>query len=153
MLASTYLRLHEWMSAEEIMQWDFDGKEQSVERLVWCYCEHGKWDDAEKLLCPVIGSHNEEADVTESGTPQFSERKLWQLQALAEVYLAKGDYEWAIEACETLIDKTVSTLGEEHVICSMHISLLAKIYESKGDKVNAQVYTSLSQSGIEGTIS
>lgn len=132
MLATTHCRLKEWGDAEEIVLIDFEGREKALESLVWCYCEHHRWDDAERILCETIepeSAHEMDAEYT-----------------LAEVYLSKGDYNNAIKSC----DKIIEILGDEHVLFYMSLTLLAQIYEAKGDAIEAKLHRDLLPPGIEG---
>jgi tetratricopeptide (TPR) repeat protein len=132
MLATTHCRLKEWESAEEIVHMGFDGKDKAIKLLVWCYCEHGKWDNAEKVLCETMLSesvHETDAD-----------------EILAEVYFAKGDYDKAIRSCDTIL----RALSDDHVMFYMTLSLLAQIYEAKGDTIEAKLHRDLLPLGIEG---
>lgn len=137
MLATTHCRLEEWESAEEIVHMDFDGREEAVKTLVWCYYQHSRWDDAERILCESI-----EQDAAPDTNTSYM---------LAEVYLAKGHYDKAIEACDRSINGVSSTLGDDHVLFYMSISLLAKIYEAQGDPIEAKVQRALLRPGVEGS--
>ena len=132
MLATTYCRLKEWEEVEDIVHLNFDSREKVVKLLVWCYCEHSRWDDAERLLCETVDSDSPlEADVE---------------YTLGEVYLAKGDYNKAI----TLCDNILRTLGDDHVLFYMSLSLLTQIYEAKGDIIEVRLHRDLLPPGIEG---
>jgi pentatricopeptide repeat protein len=132
MLAITYCRLKEWDSAEDIVRLNFDSREKVVKSMVWCYCEQGRWDDAERLLCETLESESpHEADIE---------------YTLGEVYLAKGYYDKAIKLC----DKILRTLGDDHVLFYLTLSLLTEIYEAKGDIIEVKLHRDLLPPGIEG---
>jgi tetratricopeptide (TPR) repeat protein len=132
MLGTTYCRLKEWEDVEDILHLNFDGREKIVKSLVWCYCEQSRWDDAERLLCGTIDSESlREPDIE---------------YTLAEVYLAKGDYDKAIKLC----DKILRTLGDDHVLFYLCLGLLTQIYEAKGDIIEVKLHQDLLPPGIEG---
>lgn len=131
-LVTTLCRLKEWESAEEIVCMDFDGREEAVKTLVWCYCEDGRWIDAEHILHETI-------DV---GTASDTETN----EILAEIYFGKGEYDKAIKSC----DRILKTVGDDHVQFYVTLSLLAQIYEAKGDSIEAKLHRDLLPAGIEG---
>ena len=100
----------------------------------WCgvIVSTSRWDDAERILCETIESESAHEPDTE--------------YTLAEVYLSKGDYDKAIKLC----DKILRTLGDDHVLFYMSLSLLAQIYEAKGDAIEAKLHRDLLPPGIEG---
>ena len=132
MLVTTLCRLKEWDSAEEIVYMDFDGREEAVKTLLWCYCEDGRWNDAERILYDTI--EVESARDTETN------------EILAEIYFGKGEYDKAIKSCDTIL----KTLGDDHVQFFVSLSLLAQIYEAKGDSIEAKLHRDLLPPGIEG---
>jgi tetratricopeptide (TPR) repeat protein len=133
MLVITHCRLREWeKAAEEIAGIDFEGREEAVKTLVWCYCEDQRWDDAEKLLCETMESENERDTDTN--------------EALAEIYIGKGDYDKAIRSCDNILQ----IVGEDHIQFYLSLSLLAQIYEAKGDAIEAKLHRDLLPPGIEG---
>lgn len=132
MLATTYCRLRDWKNAEDISHMNFEGREKALKALVYAYCEHGRWDDAERILLD-IGDFE-------------SVRGMEYEYTLAELYLVRGYHEKAIQSC----DKILQVLGDDHVLFYMSLSLLAQIYEAKGDPIEARLHRDLVPLGIEG---
>jgi hypothetical protein len=132
-LVTTLCRLKEWDSAEEIVLMDFDGREEAVKTLVWCYCEDRRYNDAERILYETI--EVESANDTETN------------EILAEIYIGKGDYDRAIKSCDTIL----KTVGDDHAQFYVSLSILAQIYEAKGDSIEAKLHRDLLPPGIEGS--
>ena len=134
LLVTTHCRMKDWESAEEIVYMDFDGREEAVKTLVWCYCEDGRWNDAERILCDTIDVETE----TDTDTNE----------ALAEIYLGKGEHDKAVKSC----DKILKTVGDDDVQFYVSLSLVSQIYEAKGDSIEAKLHRDLLPPGIEGFI-
>jgi len=134
MLAMIHCRLGEYDFAEEIIQNSkFEGRDKVIKSLVFSYCEDGRWDNAERIL-------RELADL--EGTREMDSEYM-----LGELYLVRGHYDKAIQSC----DKIIQFLGEEHVLFYMSLSLLAQIYDAKGDTIEARLHRDLVPPGIEGS--
>lgn len=138
MLATCYCWLEDWKSAEGMLHSEFDGRWKAVELLAMCYLQCNKWDEAEKVLLQV-------------DTEEEVQLQAWKMHALAEVSMAKGEFEIAISWCNKAIDLRTATIGSKHVLFFMSINLLAQIYEAQGDIVEATGYSDLLPPGIQGT--
>ena len=135
MLATIHCRLGEYDLAEEIINhYKFEGREKATKALVFSYCEDGRFDDAERIL-------RELAELEGS-------REMDSEYMLAELCLVRGHYDKAIQSC----DKIIHILGEEHILFYMSLSLLAQIYDAKGDTIEARLHRDLVPPGMEGSI-
>jgi len=132
-LVTTLCRLKEWESAEEIVVMDFDGREEAVKTLVWCYCEDGRYNDAERILYETI--EVESASDTDTN------------EILTEIYIAKGDYDRAVKSCDAIL----KAVGDDQAQFYVSLSILAHIYEAKGDSIEAKLHRDLLPPGIEGS--
>lgn len=132
LLVTTHCRLHEWDCAEEVVANQFEGRDEAVKTLVWCYCEEGKWDEGERILCHTIDSESP-CDIETN-------------EMFAEIYRGKGDYEKATKSCDNILQ----TVGDDHIQFYLSLSLLAQVYEAKGDTIEARLHRDLLPPGIEG---
>ena len=131
LLATIYCRLADWKKAEEIVHLNFDGQEIAMKSLVFCYWDHRRWDDAERIL----------SEMSESDTADETDCKY----ILAELYFERGLYEKAIQTCDALLQ----ILGKNHELFYLTLNLLAQVYEAKGDAFEARLHRELLPHGIE----
>ena len=131
LLGTIYCRQEEWESAEGIAHMDFEGQEGAMKSLVFSYWDHRKWDDALRLLSEILQS--DRADEMDCE------------YVLAELYFVRGFYDKAIQTC----DRLLRLLGTDHVLFYLILSLLADVYEAKGDAVESRLHRELLPPGIE----
>lgn len=131
LLGTIYCRQEDWESAEAIAQLKFDGQEGAMKSLVFSYWDHQKWDDALRVLSAIL-----ESDTADEMDCEY---------VLAELYFVRGFYDKSIQTC----DRLLRILGTDHVLFYLILSLVADVYEAKGDPVEARIHRELLPPGIE----
>jgi ankyrin repeat protein/tetratricopeptide (TPR) repeat protein len=102
---------------------------------ITCY-KQGEWDEAEKYLLELI-----------VGKDETDGRALGAMHTLAEVYMAKKNLEKAYQYCHRAVKGRRTALGRDDLLVHQSVSLLADIFEARGDPVEAEVYRGLLSRG------
>jgi ankyrin repeat protein len=129
-----------WNDVERILRYDFKGKETVMIRVARSYIGNHKWDDAKTHLVELMKFQSEN-----------SQAGLERMYILADVCWTKKDLDdaryWclrAVQGKQTLLDKT-------HALFFQFISLLVRICEAQGNKIEANAFKALLASSSSGT--
>lgn len=104
--------------------------------LAFVYGLQGKWEDAEKILVPIS-----------MGKDTIDRIAFVGLQALAMFHLEKGDHDPAIRYCKRAVWGHRKFSGKKSPSYYESMALLAHIYDSNGNKIEAEVCRSFLPDG------
>jgi hypothetical protein len=107
--------------------------------LCTAYREQRKWDTAAKMLLELL---------KDSGKKDM--KSLRRLHTLADIYLTLGDFEEAEKYSLIEVQARKTTVGRRHPLFYLSVGLLIKIYDGKGDRVEAEGYRALLPSRFQG---
>jgi hypothetical protein len=145
MLTTTYCRLDDYRSAEEVLKVDFEGRDQGRKLLVTCYMNNKSWEAAIMVLKEGMSAQ----------TVYEQETIAWKLHAHTEVLFAQGQYDDALVSCDQALDELERFVGIENIQYHMSRALRSRIYKKKGEafEVDALVDEDMLPEDIEGPMS
>jgi hypothetical protein len=148
LMAMCYIHLGVWMSAEQVLQEQFEGRDNILETLLGRYIHHRNFCEARNLILNERKSR--QGSPTLRGSRELKEKEILLSHLLAEAALGLGEFEVAKAECRRAAMEKVALWGSDDVGYHMSISLLAEIYEASGDSTEAQIYRDMVPDGIEG---
>jgi tetratricopeptide (TPR) repeat protein len=107
----------------------FRGRNELFELIAISCWKQEKYCEAEQLLLNLINV----------GNVQYND-DFRLLDALAKVFMGKGDLDKAARYCHEAVQGRRSVFGKDHVLFLDSVALLVQLYKAKGDNFEAQGY-------------